>query len=91
MQRLLRFQHIFTLTALDDHVIYLQVIQVERLVKGKFQDNFEFCQWFKKFFDANYAGGEYDAVNARGGVDPSVSGPVGLNIKKASGIATGSK
>jgi len=66
-----------------------KVIQVERLVKGKFQDNFEFCQWFKKFFDANYAGGEYDAVKARSGVDPSVSGPVGLNIKKTTGIASG--
>ena len=63
---------------------------MERLVKGKFQDNFEFCQWFKKFFDANYAGGEYDAVKARGGVDPSGCGPAGLSIaKKPSGIATG--
>ena len=31
-----------------------KVIPVERLIKGKFQDNFEFVQWFKKFFDANY-------------------------------------
>lgn len=29
-------------------------IPVDRLVKAKFQDNFEFVQWFKKFFDANY-------------------------------------
>jgi RP/EB family microtubule-associated protein len=35
------------------------------LVKGRFQDNFEFLQWFKKFFDANYAGQHYDAVEAR--------------------------
>ena len=34
----------------------------------RFQDNFEFLQWFKKFFDVNYDGGEYDAVEARGGV-----------------------
>ncbi|KAF3850159.1 hypothetical protein F7725_019878 [Dissostichus mawsoni] len=27
-----------------------KIIPVERLVKGKFQDNFEFLQWFKKFF-----------------------------------------
>uniref|UniRef100_A0A674HMF6 Calponin-homology (CH) domain-containing protein n=1 Tax=Taeniopygia guttata TaxID=59729 RepID=A0A674HMF6_TAEGU len=27
-----------------------KIIAVERLVKGKFQDNFEFIQWFKKFF-----------------------------------------
>ena len=32
-----------------------------------FQDNFEFLQWFKKFFDANYGGQEYDALEMRGG------------------------
>ena len=31
------------------------------------QDNFEFLQWFKKFFDANYGGEEYDATAMRGG------------------------
>ncbi|KAJ8258481.1 hypothetical protein COCON_G00174930 [Conger conger] len=31
-----------------------RVIPVEKLIRGKFQDNFEFVQWFKKFFDANY-------------------------------------
>ena len=59
---------------------FLQVIPVERLVKGRFQDNFEFVQWFKKFFDANYQviqqrssfistrilkGEPYDPVHAR--------------------------
>ena len=44
------------------------MVPIERLVKGRFQDNFEFVQWFKKFFDANYSGEEYDAVAARGGV-----------------------
>ncbi|OWF39122.1 microtubule-associated protein RP/EB family member 3-like isoform X1 [Mizuhopecten yessoensis] len=42
-----------------------KVIPVERLVKGRFQDNFEFLQWFKKFFDANYGGEEYDALGSR--------------------------
>ena len=51
------------------------MVPIERLVKGRFQDNFEFVQWFKKFFDANYSGEEYDPVAARGG----------------SGVATGSK
>lgn len=40
---------------------------IDKLVKGRFQDNFEFLQWFKKFFDANYRGTEYDALGARGG------------------------
>ena len=48
------------------------------MVKGRFQDNFEFVQWFKKFFDANYDGSEYDPVNARGGE------PLGPGGKKAS-------
>lgn len=44
-----------------------KIIPVERLVKGKFQDNFEFLQWFKRFFDANYDGKEYDPVLTRQG------------------------
>uniref|UniRef100_A0A1A9V8A0 EB1 C-terminal domain-containing protein n=1 Tax=Glossina austeni TaxID=7395 RepID=A0A1A9V8A0_GLOAU len=36
-------------------------------VAGDFQDNFEFLQWFKKFFDANYDGKDYDASAAREG------------------------
>ncbi|XP_005990958.1 microtubule-associated protein RP/EB family member 3 isoform X4 [Latimeria chalumnae] len=46
-----------------------KIIPVERLVKGKFQDNFEFVQWFKKFFDANYDGKDYDPLLARQGQD----------------------
>ncbi|TPP61830.1 Microtubule-associated protein RP/EB family member [Fasciola gigantica] len=42
-------------------------VPIEKLVKGKFQDNFEFVQWFKRFFDANYDGHPYDALAARGG------------------------
>jgi len=44
-----------------------KIVPVDRLIKGKFQDNFEFLQWFKKFFDANYGGQEYDALEMRGG------------------------
>lgn len=53
----------------------LQIIPIDRLVKGRFQDNFEFLQWFKKFFDANYAGQHYDPVAAREdmGAAPSTS------------------
>jgi RP/EB family microtubule-associated protein len=42
-------------------------VPVEKLLKAKFQENFEFLQWFKKFFDANYEEHDYDAVSARGG------------------------
>lgn len=59
---------------------YPQIIPVERLIKGRFQDNFEFVQWFKKFFDANYTGGEYDPVAARHG---SGSSPVEAKVPMA--------
>lgn len=42
-----------------------QIIPIDKLIKGRFQDNFEFLQWFKKFFDANYNGQDYDAMAAR--------------------------
>jgi microtubule-associated protein, RP/EB family len=47
------------------------------LIKGRFQDNFEFLQWFKKFFDANYDGRDYDASAAREGL------PMGLGLPGA--------
>ncbi|KAF4072266.1 hypothetical protein AMELA_G00261180 [Ameiurus melas] len=50
-----------------------KIIPVDKLVKGKFQDNFEFVQWFKKFFDANYDGKEYDPEAARLGQDITAS------------------
>ncbi|XP_030369070.1 microtubule-associated protein RP/EB family member 1 isoform X2 [Scaptodrosophila lebanonensis] len=45
-----------------------KIIPVDKLIKGRFQDNFEFLQWFKKFFDANYDGREYDPLAQRNGV-----------------------
>ncbi|XP_036434311.1 microtubule-associated protein RP/EB family member 1a [Colossoma macropomum] len=50
-----------------------KIIPVDKLVKGKFQDNFEFVQWFKKFFDANYDGKEYDPEAARQGQEVAAS------------------
>lgn len=44
-----------------------KIVPVDRLVKGRFQDNFEFLQWFKKFFDANYKGEQYEALTMRSG------------------------
>lgn len=45
-----------------------QIVPVDRLIKGRFQDNFEYLQWFKKFFDANYDGRDYDPLEARCGI-----------------------
>jgi len=54
-------------------------VAINRLVKARFQDNFEFLQWFKKFFDSNYDGREYNAMEARGAVTIGVGagGPIG--------------
>ena len=64
-------------------LLLLQSVDIEKLVKGRFQDNFEFLQWFKKFFDANYDGHEYDPVGARGGQSIATGRNVGIAVKKA--------
>lgn len=48
-------------------------IDVLALVKCRMQDNLEFLQWTKNFWDLNYPGGEYNAL-ARRGVQPSEVG-----------------
>jgi hypothetical protein len=55
------------------------------LIKGRFQDNFEFLQWFKKFFDANYDGRDYDASLAREGLPMGVGSGAGGVATKAIG------
>ncbi|KAK3302586.1 calponin domain-containing protein [Chaetomium strumarium] len=51
-------------------------IPVESLVKCKMQDNLEFLQWTKKFWDQYYPGGDYDAVGRRkGSALPPSTGP----------------
>lgn len=36
-------------------------------MKAKYQDNLEFIQWMKRYYDLNYNGAEYDAVGKRKG------------------------
>lgn len=57
-------------------------------MKGKFQDNFEFVQWFKKFFDANYQGNEYDALAMRGGASLGEGGKPGMMGNRAGAART---
>ncbi|KAA8568695.1 hypothetical protein MFRU_012g02000 [Monilinia fructicola] len=40
-------------------------INVEQLIKCKMQDNLEFLQWTKRYWDQYFPGGEYDAVARR--------------------------
>ncbi|XP_017069340.1 microtubule-associated protein RP/EB family member 1 isoform X4 [Drosophila eugracilis] len=66
-----------------------KIIPIDKLIKGRFQDNFEFLQWFKKFFDANYDGRDYDASAVREGAPMGFgSGAVkSLPGTAASGVA----
>ncbi|KAK3332559.1 calponin homology domain-containing protein [Podospora appendiculata] len=51
-------------------------IPIESLVKCKMQDNLDFLQWTKRFWDQYYPGGDYDAVSRRkgGALPPSAGG-----------------
>lgn len=70
------------LTSLLDCFTRYQIdrpVPVEQLVKCKMQDNLEFLQWTKKFWDQYYPGGEYDALARRKGsgapAPPSTAAP----------------
>jgi len=42
-----------------------KLIPVQRLVKGRFQDNLEFLQWFHQYFNSSYCAREYDPIDKR--------------------------
>merc|ERR1719296_56808 len=79
--------------AFDKHRIRKH-IDVDRLIRAKYQDNLEFCQWLKAFFDqaapAMYEREGYDPVAVRskgkGGKAPSIG-----NDKKSSRTAAAPK
>lgn len=68
-------------------------IPIERLVKSKFKDNFEFCQWFKKFYDSKYNGGNdvvdinnYNKVsNENGPICGQRDGKLQIEVKNVAG------
>ncbi|KAL8735439.1 MAG: hypothetical protein Q9181_002837 [Wetmoreana brouardii] len=63
-----------------------RLIPVESLVKCKMQDNLEFLQWTKRFWDQYYPGGEYDAVARRKGAGaPAVAAPAPTTSARTSG------
>lgn len=70
--------------------------QVAKLVKAKYQDNLEFLQWMKRYFDINYNGEPYDALGRRKGADLFYIGignkpqPKG-GARKAGGVAAAKK
>jgi len=65
-------QNIFTRHQID------RPIPVEALVKCRMQDNLEFLQWIKRFWDQHYPGGDYDAIARRkgsGGLPATTAAP----------------
>jgi RP/EB family microtubule-associated protein len=60
-------------------------VNVEQLVKCRMQDNLEFLQWAKRFWDQHYPGGEYDALGRRKG-----SGPPAAAQPRAGATSAGS-
>ena len=50
-------------------------VPVESLVKCKMQDNLEFLQWSKRYWDQYYPGGDYDALARRKGSGAPASAP----------------
>ncbi|KAI8099974.1 microtubule binding protein [Halteromyces radiatus] len=56
----------------DKHKID-KIIPVDKLMKCRFQDNLEFMQWVKRFWDQNFPGGAYNAVARRKG-GPNLGG-----------------
>lgn len=48
-----------------------RLVPVEALIKCKMQDNLEFLQWSKRFWDQYYPGGDYDALARRKSSGPA--------------------
>ncbi|GAA5795450.1 hypothetical protein HPULCUR_000808 [Helicostylum pulchrum] len=73
---------------LGNYKILQNIVPVDKLTKCKLQDNLEFMQWVKRFWDQNYPGGEYDAVGRRkglGGAPPAT----GATATRSSGTSSG--
>ncbi|KAK7909027.1 Microtubule integrity protein mal3 [Apiospora marii] len=66
-----------------------KIVPVQALVKCKMQDNLEFLQWTKRFWDQYYPGGDYDAVARRkaSGAPPAGGGGAGPRATPNTGAA----
>lgn len=70
-------------------------IDVQKLIKAKYQDNLEFLQWIKRYYDIHFPGDKYNAVERRKESkcaydgDSKLGGPQELNAggARASGKA----
>lgn len=66
-----------------------RTVPVESLIKCKMQDNLEFLQWSKRFWDQYFPGGEYDAVARRKATGPPMTGGVApASARSSTGTST---
>eukprot|EP01119_Soliformovum_irregulare_P001827 TRINITY_DN11637_c0_g1_i1.p1 TRINITY_DN11637_c0_g1~~TRINITY_DN11637_c0_g1_i1.p1 ORF type:complete len:277 (+),score=56.19 TRINITY_DN11637_c0_g1_i1:38-832(+) len=70
-------QTVFAKHTVDRH------IDVPKLIKGKYQDNLEFLQWIKKYYELNSSGEGYDAVERRTQAGAKVTGAPKASSKAA--------
>ncbi|MBE3044709.1 hypothetical protein IMZ48_19535 [Candidatus Bathyarchaeota archaeon] len=62
-------------------------IPVESLMKCKMQDNLEFLQWVKRYWDMNFPDQDYDAVARRKGGAPPSAAPAAAPRVASAGTA----
>jgi RP/EB family microtubule-associated protein len=66
-------------------------IPVQDLIKCKMQDNLEFLQWSKRYWDQYYPGGDYDALARRKGAPAGSAPPLPASGRMSGGAAGGAR
>lgn len=62
-------------------------VPVESLVKCKMQDNLEFLQWSKRYWDQYYPGGDYDALARRKGAGGAAASATASSRTSGAGVS----
>ncbi|KAK6382100.1 microtubule integrity protein mal3 [Exophiala oligosperma] len=76
-------QNCFTRHGID------RTVPVEQLIKCKMQDNLEFLQWSKRFWDQYFPGHDYDAVARRKASGTAGAAPAAVAPAASSRVSTG--
>lgn len=66
-----------------------RAIPIEALIKCKMQDNLEFLQWTKRYWDQYFPGGDYDALARRKASGAPASTAPPPTTARTSGVGTG--